>query len=63
MRKVRFAYYKEEDFYAGYLDEYHDYMTQGKTLEELKENLEDLYIELSSGEIPNVRHKSELIIK
>lgn len=63
MRKVRFAYYKEEDFYAGYLDEYPDYITQGKTLEELKENLEDLYIELSSGEIPNVRHKSELIIK
>jgi len=28
---------------VGYFEEYPDYMTQGKTLEELKENLLDIY--------------------
>jgi predicted RNase H-like HicB family nuclease len=28
--------------WLGYLKEYPDYMTQGETLEELKENLKDI---------------------
>ena len=42
------------------MEEYPDYMTQGESLEELKENLKDLYRELSSGEIPCVRRVAEL---
>jgi predicted RNase H-like HicB family nuclease len=37
-------------------------MTQGQTLEELQENLKDLYEELSSGQIPGVRRVAELRI-
>ncbi|MBW2097353.1 MAG: hypothetical protein JRG77_00815 [Deltaproteobacteria bacterium] len=40
---------KDDDMWLGYLDEYPDYMTQGKTLEELKENLIDIFNELNSG--------------
>jgi predicted RNase H-like HicB family nuclease len=37
-------------------------MTQGETIEELQENLKDIYQELTSGTIPSVRHVAELIV-
>ena len=46
--------------WLGYLDQYPDYMTQGTSLEDLKEHLLDLYKDLSAGAIPNVRQHSEL---
>jgi len=35
-------------------------LAQGSSLEDLKEHLHDLYKDLSSGAIPNVRQHSEL---
>ena len=46
--------------WTGYLEEYPDYMTQGETIEELEENLKDIYRELTGGAIPNVRRVAEL---
>lgn len=46
----------------GWLVEFPDYGTQGESLDELKENLVDIYRELHSGEIPKVRHVAELVI-
>lgn len=46
----------------GYFDDYPDYLTQGKSLVELKENLKELYAELTSGKIPCVRKVSKLRI-
>ncbi len=46
----------------GYLEEYPDYMTQGQTLDELKENLKDVFLELKSGAIPAIRKTGELEI-
>ncbi len=60
MEKKRFVYWKEDDMWIGYLKEYPDYWTQGKSLEEFKENLRDLYKDLSSGAIPCVRRVDEL---
>ncbi|KJR42942.1 hypothetical protein MCHI_001145 [Candidatus Magnetoovum chiemensis] len=37
-------------------------MTQGETIEELKDNLRDIYKELQSGTIPNMRKCAELEI-
>ncbi len=54
------VYWKDGDSWMGYLEEYPDYMTQGTTLEELKENLKDIYKELLSGTIPCVRKVEEL---
>jgi len=48
------------NMWLGYLEEYPDYMTQGETLDELKENLKDLYQELTSGTIPCVHKVAEL---
>lgn len=41
--------------WLGYLEDFPDYMTQGETLEELQENLMDLYSDLTGGAIPGVR--------
>ena len=48
--------------WLGHLEEYPDYMTQGKSLKELQENLKDIYNDLTGGHIPNVRRVAELQI-
>jgi len=49
----KFIYYQEDDMFIGWLEEYPDYKTQGKSLQELMDNLKDIYDELTSGHIPN----------
>jgi hypothetical protein len=44
----------------GYLEEYPDYWTQGNSEEELQLNLVDIFKDLTSGAIPNVRRVAEL---
>ena len=46
--------------WLGYLEEYPDYWTQSETEEELRENLLDIYSELTSGNIQNIRRVAEL---
>jgi len=60
MAAAGFTYWQDGDMWLGYLDQYPDYMTQGTSLEDLKEHLLDLYKDLSSGVISNVRQHSEL---
>jgi predicted RNase H-like HicB family nuclease len=60
MDRKKYVYWQEEDMWIGYFEEYPDYKTQGESLEELKENLKDIYQELSSGNIPCVRKVAEL---
>lgn len=60
MERKKFVYWQDVDMWLGYLKEYPDYMTQGETLEQLKENLKDVFAELSGGNIPCVRKVAEL---
>ena len=60
--KYKYVYYKEDNIFIGYLDEFPDYRTQGQAIEELEENLKDIFHELNSGNIPHVRHVAELEI-
>lgn len=62
MSNARFVYWQDDDVWLGYLEEYPDYRTQGKSLEELKENLRDIYEDVNSGAIPFVRRVAELEI-
>jgi predicted RNase H-like HicB family nuclease len=59
----KFVYYQENDIWVGWLEEYPDYRSMGTTLDELKENLKDIYTELSSGEIPHIRRHGELVVR
>jgi predicted RNase H-like HicB family nuclease len=60
MIKKKYIYWQDDDMWLGYLEEYPDYWTQGETEEELRENLLDIYNELTSGTIQNIRRIAEL---
>jgi hypothetical protein len=49
MQTIKFVYWQEEGIWLGYLQEYPDCWTQGKTLEDLQEHLKDLHRDLTSG--------------
>ena len=46
--------------WLGHLEEFPDYMTLGKTLEELRDNLKNIHEDLASGEIPGGKRVAEL---
>ncbi|WP_273003402.1 type II toxin-antitoxin system HicB family antitoxin [Acetomicrobium hydrogeniformans] len=50
--KQKFIYWQDDNLWIGYFEEFPDYWTQGETLEELKENLRDLWWDLASENIP-----------
>ena len=60
MKKIRYIYWQEDDMWLGYLEDYPDYMTQGESLEELQENLKDIFSDITDGHIPGVRKVAEL---
>lgn len=43
---MKYTYWQDEEMWLGYLDDYPDYITQGETEEELRENLLDIRREL-----------------
>ena len=57
---LRYVYWRDGQFWLGYLEEFPDYMTQGETHADLKEHLRDVYKELTSGQIPGVRRVATL---
>ena len=60
MKSTRYIFWQHDDMWWGYLEEFPDYWTQGNTMEELQENLKDLYQEFCSGNIPEVRRLAKL---
>ena len=62
MQTLKFVYWQEEDAWIGYFQDYPDYWTQGKTFEDLRDHLRDLYQDLTSGQIPEIRQVAELVI-
>lgn len=62
METAKFVYFKENGTWIGWLEEYPDYRTQGLSLDELKDNLLDLYSDLSTGKIPYARKVGELVV-
>ena len=58
--QTRYVYWQADDMWLGYFEEFPDYWTQGTSLDDLKEHLRDLYAELTSGAIPNVRRVAQL---
>jgi hypothetical protein len=59
---VKIVHWQEGKWWFGYLQDYPDYQTQGKSLKELRENLKDLYRDIRSGEIPGIRKVDDLLV-
>jgi predicted RNase H-like HicB family nuclease len=62
MTKAKFVYWQTEQFWIGHFVDFPDYLTQGESLEDLKESLRELYKDLTSGEIPGIRKLDELVV-
>lgn len=62
MRTLSYVHWQHESTWIGYLSEFPDYWSQGASREELEDNLRDVYAELTSGRIPEVRQVAELHI-
>jgi hypothetical protein len=60
MSTARYVHWQDGGVWLGYFEEFPDYVTQGETLDELRENLRDLYRDLTSGGIPGIRRVAEL---
>jgi len=62
METIKFVYYQEDGMWIGWLEEYPDYKSQGETLDEFKDNLKDIYQDITTGKIPNVREYGEIVV-
>lgn len=62
MNKVKIVFWQDNNEWLGYLQDYPDYWTQGETLDELKEYLQDLYRDIVSGTVPGLRKVEELVV-
>jgi hypothetical protein len=62
MQTLKFTFWKDEDYFIGFLNDYPDYMTQGVTKEELIENLRELLRDINSNEIPYIRRVEEMAV-
>ncbi len=62
MKEIEFTYWKNDDFYIGFINQYPDYETQGISLDDLKANLIDLWKDLESDEVPYIRKKDKLLV-
>lgn len=59
MRTTQFTFWKDEQFFIGFLNNYPDYKTQAFSKEELIENLKELLTDLESDNVPFIRHVEE----
>lgn len=62
MRTIQYTFWRDGDYYLGFLNEYPDYSTQGTSKHDLLENLKGLLTDLESGEIPFVRKVEEMTV-
>lgn len=62
--KISIIYKEEDGWYIGHIQEYPDYESQGKTLDELKKNLIEIYNDIKKGLVPDVKPSKvlELVI-
>lgn len=58
--KISYTYWKETDgMFLGYLNEFPDHWTQGTDIEDLIENLADLYKIFTQEDIPGIKQVAE----
>jgi len=47
VKTLTYTYWKDGDFWLGYLNEFPDYWTQGVSMNDLQDHLLDLYLDLA----------------
>jgi hypothetical protein len=54
--EMNYSYYQTGKFFIGRLDDYPEHPTEAFSLEELEENLRDIYQMVLSGKLDVVKH-------
>jgi predicted RNase H-like HicB family nuclease len=54
--KLKYTYETDGKFLVGYLDDYPEHPTQAFSIEELEENLKDIYRMLRDGTLETKKH-------
>lgn len=62
MRTITITYWRDNDFYLGYLDDYPDYRSQGTSKDELIENLRDLLRDIESDTVAFTGEREQPVI-
>ena len=62
MQTAKYVHWQDGDHFFGYFVDYPDYWTQGKSFDDLKDHLVDLYRDLTSGQISGIRKVDELAV-
>ena len=55
MNNIKITYWKDGIYWIGYINDYPEYQTQGLSLDELKENLKDIFNDITNELIPGKR--------
>lgn len=61
-QKISVIYWKSDKFYLGKIIEHPEIMTQGKTVDELLENLKDAYNLMIYEDVPDDYQKTEILL-
>jgi len=61
-KKITMVYWKSEKFWLGKLLEHPEIMSQGKTIEELEENLKDAYKLMLMDDVPSNYQLKEISV-
>ncbi len=51
--KINIVYKEEKGWFVGHIQEYPDYESQGKALDELRDNLIEIYDDIKKGLVPD----------
>jgi predicted RNase H-like HicB family nuclease len=62
MKNIRFTFWKDGQYYLGYLNDYPDYQTQGFSKEELVANLKEILADIESEVIPYIKKVEEFAV-
>jgi predicted RNase H-like HicB family nuclease len=60
--KMTMIYWKSDKLWLGKLLEHPEIMTQGKTLQELEENIRDAYLMMAMDDVPQEYEVKEISI-
>ena len=60
--KLNIVYKKEKEWFIGHIQEYPNYESQGKTVDELKDNLIEIYNDINSGLVPDAEPFQLLVV-
>lgn len=53
--KINILYREEKAWFVGHIQEYPDYESQGTTLQELRDNLIEIYEDIRKGLVPDAQ--------